>query len=318
MPRLPGTRRRAKPSANGQGTDPAWLVQDSEEPERRLRAQAFDENTWLVTRGAVRRRVRRLGPPELSTSLVYDPDAAERRPGAFERHISDFIAYQHITWLLRELEINVVLDVGANVGQYGRRLRRNGYKGRIVSFEPLPHLVTELRKSAKADPDWRVFDTALGDEDGTAEINTVPGAMSSMLTASEFGRNWSDRLRETHTETIQVRRLQDVLDESIDGIANPRIYLKLDTQGFDLQAFRGAGERIKEIYGLQSEVSFVPIYDGMPRITEQLATYEGAGFETTGLFQVSRHRPTMRVIEFDLVMIGPPALDEIKERKVSR
>ena len=44
----------------------------------------------------------------------------------------------------------------------------------------------------------------------------------------------------------------------------------------------------------------VPIYEGMPRFAEQLAIYEEAGFETTGLFQVSRDKSTLRVIEFDL------------------
>lgn len=245
---------------------------------------------------------------------MFDPASARQHPGTFERALSDFVARRHITWLLRELRANVVLDVGANVGQYADRLRRNGYRGRIVSFEPVAHLSAALREKAATDDDWRVHDYALGEEEGEADINVVPGTMSSLLQASQFGKDWSGRLRQSHRETIRIRRLRDVLDEVTDGVADPRVYLKMDTQGFDLQTFRGAGDRVAELVGLQSEVSCVPIYDGMPRMAEQLTEYERAGFEITGMFPVSRDKPTLRVIEFDVVMIGPRALEERSRR----
>ena len=93
-----------------------------------------------------------------------------------------------------------------------------------------------------------------------------------------------------------------------EGVDSPRTYLKLDTQGYDLQAFAGAGDRVKELVGMQSEVSQVPLYDGMPHMTEQLATYEAAGFGLTGMFPVILDRPTMRVIEFDAIMVRDTAV----------
>jgi FkbM family methyltransferase len=242
--------------------------------------------------------------------VVFDPVSAKRRPGAFERSLTDFVARRHISWLLRELRVNVVLDVGANLGQYAERLRRTGYTGRIVSFEPVAEVGEALRQKASGDDRWQVHGYALGEKEGEADINVTPGTLSSLLPASEFGKDWSQDLRESHTETIRVRRLQDVLDEATAGVKRPRVYLKMDTQGFDLATFRGAGERVGELLGLQSEVSCVPMYDGMPRMAEQLAEYERAGFEITGMFSVSRDRPTMRVVEFDVVMIGPRALQE--------
>jgi hypothetical protein len=54
-------------------------------------------------------------------------------------------------------------------------------------------------------------------------------------------------------------------------------------------------------------VSCLPIYEGMPRMTEQLDTYEAAGFAISAMFPVSHHRKTLRAIEFDVVMVRPDA-----------
>jgi FkbM family methyltransferase len=278
------------------------------------RVRRLDRRTWLLSANSGRVRAVQLGHDGRGPTVLFDPAYARQRAGAFERGLTDFTARRHITWVLRELRVNVVLDVGANVGQYAEKLRRSGYTGRIVSFEPVADLCAALREKAATDAEWHVHQCALGEEDGEAEINVVPGTMSSLLDASAFGKDWSDRLRESHTEKVRVRRLQDVLDEASAGVEDPRVYLKMDTQGFDLQTFRGAGERVTELVGMQSEVSCVPIYDGMPRMAEQIGVYERAGFEITGMFSVSRDKPTLRVIEFDVVMIGPRALEERSAR----
>jgi hypothetical protein len=82
----------------------------------------------------------------------------------------------------------------------------------------------------------------------------------------------------------------------------------MDTQGYDVQTFRGAGSRLDDVIAMQSEVACVPIYENMPRFPEQLQEYEAAGFEITGMFPVTRHGPTYRVIEFDMVMIRTAAV----------
>lgn len=263
-------------------------------------------DAWVVDHGT-RRRVRRIGKPHLRTHLVYDVSAARRHMHQFQKQMSSLLATEQIAWVLRELEIDVVLDVGANTGQYATQLRRAGYRGRIVSFEPLSAFAEEMRRAADADPDWHVHQVAVGDRDGTAQIHVSPSTLSSLRAPSDFGREWSSKLRETTVETVEVRRLESVFDEACNGIDRPRVYLKMDTQGFDLEAFRGAGPRIRDIVGMQSEVACLPLYEGMPRLPEQLTEYEAAGFEIAGMFPVSRHHDTMRIIEFDLVMVRADA-----------
>jgi FkbM family methyltransferase len=260
----------------------------------RISAESVEPDTWVVQRQKGRRRV-----------------------GREHKGLSDYVAREHMSWLIRQLGVNCVLDVGANVGQYARRLRRGGYAGRIVSFEPVPAIAEKLRDAARDDPEWRVVECALGDADEEAEINVRPGSMSSLLPSSEFGKTWHDRLKEAEAQKISVRRLDGLFDEAVAGIDEPRVYLKLDTQGYDMQAFAGAGDRLKEIAGMQSEVACVPIYDGMPRLPDQIAAYESAGFEITGMFPVTRHRASLRVIEFDVTMVRTDAVLEGGQRASS-
>lgn len=283
-----------------------WLVQSPRAGRDPINMRAIDESTWLCERRQ-KRRMLRVGEPEARTDLLVDEASARTDMHHVQKGLSDWLLAEQVAWVLRELDINCVLDVGANIGQFARSVRRAGYQGRIVSFEPLPALVEKLTARAARDHDWRVFDCGLGDADAEAQINVTPGTMSSLLEPSPFGKQWSARLRDMQPQTIQLRRLDSVFDEATARIPNPRVYLKMDTQGYDLQTFRGAGDRLADVLGMQSEVSCIPIYDGMPRLPEQLSEYESAGFELAGMFPVTRHRATMRVIEFDVVLIRADA-----------
>ena len=238
--------------------------------------------------------------------MLRDKDKMAAHQLAMLHHV----AADHIAWVLHRMEVTCVLDVGANRGQFAKRLRRAGYRGRIVSFEPLPEVAEILEKAAADDPDWHVRRWGLGDVTGTMEMEVAGGQarMSSLRPPSEFGKSWTSKLGEMGSTQVSVLRLEEVFDELVEGIGEPRVYLKLDTQGYDLQAFAGAGGCLDRVVGMQSEVSALPIYDGVPRLTEQLSVYESAGFELTGMFPVIMDQPTMRVIEFDAVMIRVSAL----------
>ena len=261
-----------------------------------------DEHTFVLQRGERPRRLLQLGDGRIGVHLLVDDERVHRFPGMVQKRVGEFLAAEQVGWMLRATQVDLVLDVGANVGQYASALRRAGYTGRIVSFEPVAEPFAELSRTAADDPLWEVRPYALGSGDGSAEINTTPGTMSSMLGASDFGRGWSDKLEETRRETIEIRSLDSVFAE-VTGGRPSRVYLKLDTQGFDLEVFRGARASLGSVVAMQSEVACLAIYDGMPRLQEQLSAYEEEGFETVGMFPVSRDPKTLRVIEFDLLMV---------------
>jgi FkbM family methyltransferase len=210
----------------------------------------------------------------------------------------------HLVHLLRVLDVNCVLDVGANQGQYGLELRHAGYDGHIVSFEPVPDCFEALRLVAMGDPRWTAHPWALGTEDGSARINIAArSGMSSFLTPNAYAHERFGALMQTvGTVDVPVRRLEAVLDEVTRHIESPRLFLKMDTQGYDLEVFGGLGAAGTRLRGLQSEVSALPIYAGMPGMSEALSVYRSHGFALTGMFPVSRDERSLRVIEFDCVM----------------
>ena len=234
--------------------------------------------------------------------LVVRPSAARQHWPKVEKGLTRFAMQEHVAALLRQQQVDCVLDVGANRGQYGLDLRRAGYTGHIVSFEPVADVFAELQAAAAADGNWSAYPYALGREDGTTTINVVPGTLSSVLQPTRFGRKRYAQLREATTSEVPLRRLDSLLDEVLPA-GTRRPYLKLDTQGFDLEVFAGLGERASDIVAMQAEVSLLQIYEGMPDITEALEVYRGAGFDVTALYPVSRQSATSRVLEFDCVMV---------------
>ena len=280
-----------------------------------LRVDRLDPGAVLVTRRRVARRQRldRFGP---GATLVSRPRLAAREWMKHEKPLFEHLQSTQVPALLDLYRVNCVIDVGAHAGQYGERLRAGGYRGRIVSFEPTPEGFAQLERVAAADPKWSVHGLALGREDGTTTMNVVPGTLSSLLPPTRFGAGRYPKLQAPEEVEVEVRRLDGMLDDLFEGLKRPRPFLKLDTQGYDLDVFAGVGERIKQFRGLQSEVALMPIYEGMPLMTEALAAYRDAGFQIAAMYPVSRQTRTARVLEFDCVMVRASVLK--KRRKQPR
>ena len=205
--------------------------------------------------------------------------------------------------------IDLVIDVGAHEGEYAERLRAGGFEGQIVSFEPVPRAFAELERKAAADDGWSAHNFALGRENGKTAMNVVPGTLSSIRPATKFGAGRYPRLQEPEEVEVDVRRLDGVLAD----LEGRRPFLKLDTQGYDLDVFAGAGEAIEEFVGMQSELALMGIYKGMPRMRQALRVYEKAGFEIAALYPVSRQTRTARVLEYDCVMVRASVLKKRKK-----
>ena len=128
--------------------------------------------------------------------------------------------------------IDVIIDVGANVGQYGRQLRDLGFKGRIVSFEPLPVAYAELSRRAGRDAAWQAFELAIGDHDGQAIMhvaaNSVSSSLLGMLPAHLDAAPYSEFVGDIE---VEMTTLSEVIDRHVD--TKDRLFVKVDAQGYE-------------------------------------------------------------------------------------
>jgi len=220
----------------------------------------------------------------------------------------DSLAY-HLKTLFRELEIDTVIDVGAHEGEFVGFVRDLDYSGKILSFEPVRESFDTLTRARGWDRNWRGYNVALGAADGELEMNIYQGSVfNSFLRPAENG---TDRFRAdtkvVRVEKVPVRRLESVIDEVLAERPDAKLFLKMDTQGYDLQVVRGAGRRLDAIRGLQTELAARSTYAGMPTLPEALGELSSLGFELTGMFPVARELDHLRVIEIDCVMCRKPA-----------
>lgn len=209
----------------------------------------------------------------------------------------------HVAIVLKQLDVELVIDVGANVGQFATNLRDGGYRGRIVSIEPVASNVAVLREAAAPDGDWSVHSFALGRESGEMTINVPRNTLlSSFLAPNDYARHRFPDSELDGTELVAVHRLDEVFDSLAEPLVNPRTYLKMDTQGWDLEVLAGATGCLDHVVGLQTEISMKPIYEGMPSYLESLARLDALGFGVTGFYPVTRDYD-LRVIEYDCVLV---------------
>jgi FkbM family methyltransferase len=238
----------------------------------------------------------------VSRSLGYDiVPLREMRERDFALHLRELLAF---------LEVDCVLDVGANIGQYHDFLRdRVLYDGLIVSFEPVSRHVDLLRERASHDSGWSIEGYALGARPGSMPINVmISDQFSSFLQPDDSRvRDYADLNKPHHIETVTVQTLDAVLPALSDRLGFRRPYLKLDTQGFDIEVLHGSGESLRKLMALQTEASVIGLYKGMPSYAETIHYLGDRGFEITGFYPVSRDA-SLRLVEFDCVMINRSAV----------
>ncbi len=179
---------------------------------------------------------------------------------------------------LQNHHIDVVFDIGANIGQFAQELRTVGFSGTIISFEPLSEAHAALRFAAASDNKWHVHERgAIGDSTGEIRINIAGNSVSSsilpMLDAHSCASAGSAYVA---SETTPIRTLDSVALEYMTETT--KLFVKIDTQGFEWQVLEGAQETLKQAHGLLIELSLLPLYDGQRLWKEVIDRIESEGF----------------------------------------
>ena len=206
--------------------------------------------------------------------------------------------------LMKQLEYNkidLIFDIGANTGQFSSMIFKLGYKGKIVSFEPLTSAYTKLTDRSKSFGNWRVAEKcAVGEEDGEIEINISKNSISSsILKIKEEHISAAPDSKFIGSEKIKVYKLDTIADKYISGEKN--IFLKIDTQGFEEKILNGAEKFLNKIKGMLVETSLVPLYEGQALFPQIYDRVTKRGFELYGVQPAFINKETGRMLQIDAV-----------------
>jgi FkbM family methyltransferase len=206
--------------------------------------------------------------------------------------------------LLTNLGVDVVLDVGANVGQYARSLRDGGYRGEIISYEPLSDAFAKLEASAEDDDRWFTRNAALGAHRGTREINVAGNSVSSsFLPMLRSHASAAPTSAYVGRETVDV----STVDEEMLTIAAELPFLKIDAQGFEGRVLDGSTESLSRFRGIQLELSLVPLYEGQELFDDVFHRLASEGFELWSLERGFTDPRDERLLQVDGWFLRPVA-----------
>lgn len=235
---------------------------------------------------------------------------AQRRLGARLVRASDWPPLTPLERSLRDVlhrsSSDLIVDVGAHEGGFGGAVReRLCVVTPIVSIEPDPVSVVALRDRARRSGNWTVVNAAAGVETGIVNLNRFrESQFNSILAPSTEGLNYSSLLNEDST-TVEVKVV--TIGDAVAAhhpLAN-RIFLKLDTQGFDVQLLRWLLKSTfrDRVVGLLVEVPWLRLYEGSPSFQEMISMLEGLDMTLVGLYPIHQHPQTLEVVEFDMLAI---------------
>jgi FkbM family methyltransferase len=202
--------------------------------------------------------------------------------------------------LLHE-KINLILDVGANVGQFVEEIRELGYRERIISYEPQLSAHALLLASAAKDPNWTIADrTALGAAQGTLTMhNSRNSVSSSLLPMLDSHSDAEPEAGYIDTEEVPVNRLDDICVL----LPADRVLLKIDVQGFERPVLEGAQRILGRCHAVIVEMSLIPLYEGQTLAWELWDLLGKAGFEAWSFEPGFRSPQSGRMLQMDGLFI---------------
>lgn len=195
--------------------------------------------------------------------------------------------------------VDTVLDVGANVGGYATYIRHLGFKGNILSFEPLSTAHGKLTQVATGDPKWHVLPRmVLGNSDGEITINIAGNSTSSsVLPMNNLHKNAAPQSVYIGDEKVPIQRLDDITHPAV-SIAES-IFLKIDTQGYEMPVLEGSVQLLKQIRGVQVELSLAPLYAGQQLYRDVIEWLFDHGFEMWNIIPGFTDQNSGRMLQFD-------------------
>lgn len=195
--------------------------------------------------------------------------------------------------------ISAVFDVGANRGQFAKFVRNEiGFTGTLVSIEPLRSAFDDLRKSAAHDPQWRVLNFALGENNHTEIIHVSKNSeSSSILPMLPSHLHAAPESKYVGEEQIEVKSLDSIFEALCSS--KDIVYLKIDTQGYERNVLKGAENSLQRIDTIQLEMSLVPLYEGEVLFNEMYQFLNKRRYDLVSIDPVYFGKAPSQVLQVD-------------------
>jgi FkbM family methyltransferase len=225
-----------------------------------------------------------------------------------ERRMEKYFFVKRVQRIISEYQVDCIVDVGANQGQYRDFLRDEvHYDGLIISFEPDPDCFAVLSTRQEMDDKWVILNYALGQEVKKLDFNIMKSSVFNSFLEPDSSETQLFSTSNSILKTIKIeaKRLDEMIVKLKADHQFNNIYLKIDTQGFDLEVFEGASGCLDQIRAVQTEVSVLPIYKHMPSFDSSLKLFRSKGFEVSALYSLGEDR-FPHAVEFDCIYLPKP------------
>lgn len=200
--------------------------------------------------------------------------------------------------VLTQLDCRTVVDVGANRGQFALVARGCCPAASIIAFEPLPKPAAVFRRIFAGDRATLLHEAAVGPDDGLGIMHlSAQDDSSSLLPISSLQGEMFPGTEEVGTMTVRVAPLAAFVDE--EDILEPAL-LKLDVQGYEVDALRGCESRLRKFGWVYCECSFVELYSGQGLARDVIGWLAQKGYTMAGVFNVAYDR-TGRAVQADFL-----------------
>jgi FkbM family methyltransferase len=205
----------------------------------------------------------------------------------------------HLAATLSRLGVASAVDVGANRGQFGARLRLLGFRGPVLSLEPMSEAYAALVRTARADAAWQVERCAVGSTDGLVQLNVSGNSTSSsLLHVNEAHVRAEPTSATVRTESVPLRRLDDVIQAH--DLPQP-YFLKIDVQGAEVGVLDGAASVLSATVLVQVELSLRPLYEGGADYLAVLSRLAAERFSPIGVESAFTDPRTGDVLQLDVL-----------------
>ena len=204
-------------------------------------------------------------------------------------------------WII-DTGVNQILDIGANEGQFAKKIRNYFQNTKIDSFEPIIDCYKILVDKFKNDINFKGHNFALGNSNEKQIMNiNASFVSSSILQMTDIHHQNYPNTDKSVEKEISVRRLDDL--ENI-VTASSKILMKIDVQGFELNVLKGAVNTLKLVEVIIIEVMYETLYDGQSTFDDLNDFLKAHNFVFSGIYDQELSPLNGKPIFADLIYVA--------------